>query len=85
MAFQMIAKEIQLPLDRVEHLLMKALSLKLIWGSLDQVDPRAHITWVQPHMLSWQQIGQLAQRLETWGQKLHKVEEHIAPEVLVTG
>ncbi|PCH42928.1 hypothetical protein WOLCODRAFT_138115 [Wolfiporia cocos MD-104 SS10] len=85
MSFQTIAEEIRLPLDEVEHLLMKALSLKLIRGSLDQVDQRAHITWVQPRVLSRQQIGQLAQRLEAWGQKLHKVEERIAPEVLVTG
>lgn len=58
-------------------------SLKLIRGSLDQVDEKAYITWVQPRVLSTEQIGQLAQRLEAWGTKLHKVEERIAPEVVV--
>lgn len=60
-------------------------SLKLIRGSLDQVDQKAHITWVQPRVLSREQIGQLAQRLAAWNSKLHKVEERIAPEVLVSG
>ncbi|EMD35192.1 hypothetical protein CERSUDRAFT_116660 [Gelatoporia subvermispora B] len=85
MSFQTIAAEVRLPLDEVEHLLMKALSLKLIRGSLDEVDKKAHITWVQPRVLSREQIGQLAQRLSAWGEKLHKVEERIAPEVLVNG
>ena len=58
-------------------------SLKLIKGSLDQVDQKAYITWVQPRVLSLEQIGQLSQRLLAWGEKLHKVEDRIAPEVLV--
>lgn len=108
MTFQTIAEETRLPIDEVEHLLMKALrwgdiyfchtglslftygsfganSLKLIRGSLDQVDQKAQITWVQPRVLSLDQIEQLAQRLEQWGARLHQVEERIAPEVLVTG
>ncbi|KAH9887038.1 hypothetical protein C8Q73DRAFT_714468 [Cubamyces lactineus] len=83
MSFQTIAEETHLPLDEVEHLVMKALSLKLIKGSLDQVDQKAQITWVQPRVLSREQIGQLAQRLAAWNAKLHQVEERIAPEVLV--
>ncbi|KAH9856246.1 hypothetical protein C2E23DRAFT_810780 [Lenzites betulinus] len=83
MSFQTIAEETHLPLDEVEHLVMKALSLKLIKGSLDQVDQKAQITWVQPRVLSRDQIGQLAQRLAAWNAKLHQVEERIAPEVLV--
>ena len=59
-------------------------SLKLIKGSLDQVEEKAQITWVQPRVLSIEQIGQLSKRLEAWGERLHKVEERIAPEVLTT-
>ena len=82
MSFQTIAEETRLPLEEVEHLLMKALSLKLIRGSLDQVDQRAQITWVQPRVLSREQIGGLAHRLTTWTEKLSSVEKRIAPEVL---
>ncbi|KAJ7771841.1 hypothetical protein B0H16DRAFT_1410471 [Mycena metata] len=81
MTFQTIAEETRLPLDEVEHLVMKALSLKLIRGSLDQVDQKAQITWVQPRVLSRAQIGTLAQTLGAWVEKLNKVEQRIAPEV----
>ncbi|KAJ7273374.1 hypothetical protein C8J57DRAFT_1129200 [Mycena rebaudengoi] len=82
MSFQTIAEETRLPLEEVEHLLMKALSLKLIRGSLDQVDQKAQITWVQPRVLSRQQIGTLAKTLEEWVNKLNRVEQRIAPELV---
>jgi len=85
MSFQTIAEETRLPINEVEHLVMKALSLKLITGSLDQVDQNAIITWVQPRVLSREQIGSLAKRLEGWVDKLNQVEQRIAPEVLAQG
>ncbi|KAE9383471.1 hypothetical protein BT96DRAFT_951309, partial [Gymnopus androsaceus JB14] len=66
MSFSTIAEETRLPTDEVEHLVMKALSLKLIRGSMDQVDQKAQITWVQPRVLSRTQIGDLAKRLDGW-------------------
>ena len=57
-------------------------SLKLIKGSLDQVDQNAHITWVQPRVLSREQIGGLAKRLEGWVDKLNSVEKRIEPQVM---
>ena len=59
-------------------------SLKLIRGSLDQVDQKAQITWVQPRVLSREQIGGLAKRLDGWVNKLNTVEQRIAPEVLIS-
>jgi 26S proteasome regulatory subunit N9 len=59
-------------------------SLKLIQGSIDQVDQKAVITWVQPRVLSRQQVGALADRLKEWNARLHGVEGRIAPELLVT-
>lgn len=59
-------------------------SLKLIRGSIDQVDGKASISWVQPRVLSREQIGMLAKRLQVWNEKLHGVEERIAPELLAS-
>ncbi|KAA1466869.1 hypothetical protein DENSPDRAFT_831776 [Dentipellis sp. KUC8613] len=84
MSFQTIAEETRLALEEVEHMIMKALSLKLIRGSIDQVDQKASISWVQPRVLSRPQIGELAQRLQAWNEKLHGVEDRIAPELLST-
>ncbi|KAF9484756.1 hypothetical protein BDN70DRAFT_824894 [Pholiota conissans] len=85
LSFQTISEETHLVVEEVEHLVMKALSLKLIKGSLDEVEKKALITWVQPRVLSREQIGSLANRLDEWVNKLSKVEERIAPEVLVQG
>ncbi|KAI5119270.1 hypothetical protein M0805_007272 [Coniferiporia weirii] len=84
MRFQTIAEETRLPVDEVEHLVMKALSLKLIRGSLDEVNQTAQITWVQPRVLDREQIGALAERLKAWTDKLKSVEQRIAPELLVS-
>ena len=52
----MRVEETRLALDDVEHLLMKALALKLIRGEIDQVDSIARISWVQPRVLSREQV-----------------------------
>ncbi len=59
-------------------------SLKLIRGSLDEVDQVTKISWVQPRVLSREQIGALADRLGTWRSKLLQVEQFVAPQIPVT-
>lgn len=80
MSFKSIAEETRLPFEEVEHLVMKAMSLKLIRGSLDQVDETVKMDWVQPRVLDREQIGGLAKRLEGWVGKLNKVERRIEEE-----
>ena len=46
------------------------------------MDEKAHITWVQPRVLSRGQIGELAGRLDVWIERLGRVEERIAPQVM---
>ena len=55
--------------------------MNLLKGHLDQVEEKAYFTWVQPRVLSPEQIGVLAKRLQTWGERLHTVEKRIAPQV----
>ena len=46
----------------------------------------ATITWVQPRVLSREQIGVLAKRLTEWCEKLNKVETMVSgqtPELFV--
>ena len=58
--------------DQVEHLLMKAMSLKLIKGIVDQVDAVVSVTWVQPRVLDKAQIAALGSRMQEWN---HGVSE----------
>lgn len=47
------------PLPQVEMLVMKALSLGLVKGSIDEVDCKVHMTWVQPRVLDISQVKYL--------------------------
>ena len=38
---------------------MKALSLSLVKGSIDEVEQKCHMTWVQPRVLDLQQVSYL--------------------------
>jgi 26S proteasome regulatory subunit N9 len=66
MSFHTIAKETKVRPDEIEHLIMKALSLGLIRGSIDQVDEIARINWVQPKVLDMKQIDNMRLRLQDW-------------------
>uniref|UniRef100_A0A8C4QFC5 26S proteasome non-ATPase regulatory subunit 13 n=1 Tax=Eptatretus burgeri TaxID=7764 RepID=A0A8C4QFC5_EPTBU len=55
LTFQEIAEKTKLPVNEVELLVMKALSAKLVKGSIDEVDKKIHMTWVQPRVLDLQQ------------------------------
>ena len=57
---------------QVEWLLMRAMSLGLIKGVIDEVEQVVRVSWVQPRVLHTDQIRQLAGRLEGWAQKVQE-------------
>lgn len=57
--------------------MISSLSLSLVRGTLNQPDQIAHLTWVQPRVLSRKQIGDLAQRLDKWISKVVDVERYV--------
>lgn len=66
MTFQTISQETKVQHNEIEHLIMKALSLGLLKGSIDQVDEVARITWVQPKVLDKGGIEGMRLRLREW-------------------
>ncbi|CRG87793.1 putative 26S proteasome regulatory subunit rpn9 [Talaromyces islandicus] len=66
MTFSTISAETKVKPDEIEHLIMKALSLGLIKGSIDQVAQIARINWVQPKVLDMKQIEGMRNRLKEW-------------------
>jgi 26S proteasome regulatory subunit N9 len=61
-----IAERTKLPLDGVEFLLMKAMSLHLIEGIIDQVEGTVAVSWLVPRVLTLPQVQAVKVRLEEW-------------------
>jgi 26S proteasome regulatory subunit N9 len=72
--FSTIAQVSYIPLEEVELLVMKALAKNLVKGSIDQVDQKVHLTWVQPRVLDKNQILTLRGKIDTWCQEVKKIE-----------
>ena len=56
----------QVQIDEVERNLMKAMSLGLIKGVIDEVDQTIQVTWVMPRVLDEPRLNVLEGRLENW-------------------
>lgn len=59
---------------------MKALSLNLIRGSIDQVDQVVIVTWVQPRVLDKDQIDGMRKRLDKWNKEVNKIATFVQQE-----
>ncbi|KAI9752689.1 MAG: Aconitate hydratase mitochondrial [Chaenotheca gracillima] len=73
MLFAAISDETKVQPDEIEHLLMKAFSLGLLRGSIDQVDGVADIKWVQPKVLDKTQIESMRLRLKEWDSNVNQL------------
>ena len=59
--------------QEIEILIMKALSLGLVRGSIDQVAEIARINWVQPKVLDMKQIDNMRVRLKDWDSSVNQL------------
>lgn len=66
LTFETIAHETRLSINEVEHLVMKALSLGLLKGFIDQVSQTVTVTWLQPRVLNRDNIESMRLRLVQW-------------------
>ena len=56
LSFNEVSLKTKLPEDEIELLVMRALSLGLVKGSIDQIDKYIFISWVQPRVLDINQV-----------------------------
>lgn len=73
MTFATIASETHVKSEEIEILIMKALSLGLLRGSIDQVAEVARIQWVQPKVLDMKQIESMRLRLKDWDSSVNQL------------
>ena len=86
-AFAYIATRTSIPMDQVEWVLMRAFSLGLIKGSIDQIDQSVSITWVQPRVLDKDQLSLLCSQLDTWASRVKETlvtVEDQTPELILS-
>ncbi len=83
--FDEVAATCRVPLLDVELLLMRAFSLDVVRGSIDQVEEVVRFTWVQPRVLSDTQLAALRGRLTTWSRDIQETMVYVevnAPELV---
>lgn len=56
-SFDEIAQRAKIEKSKVEFFVMKALSIGLIQGSIDQINEKVNISWVQPRVFSTDQVS----------------------------
>ncbi|KAI9684052.1 MAG: 26S proteasome regulatory subunit [Bathelium mastoideum] len=73
MGFDVVAASTNVREDEIEHLVMKALSLGLLRGTIDQVARVARINWVQPKVLDMSQVEGMRARLKDWDASVNQL------------
>lgn len=85
LTFEEIAAKTKLPLNEIELLVMRALSLNLIKGLIDEIEHKVYISWVQPRVLDVNQIKIMRGKLDFWSNEvnsmIHQVQD-TANEIL---
>eukprot|EP01038_Epipyxis_sp_PR26KG_P007090 gene7090-9675_t len=84
-SFADISRKTQVPNDQVEWVLMKAMSLGLIKGIIDEVESNVSVTWIQPRVLGKNQLALLSEQLDNWTERVKqtlKTVEDQTPELL---
>lgn len=82
---QEIAAHCDVDLSRCERLIMRAMSLDLIKGSIDSVTSELYLTWVKPRLVDAERIGILKSRFVAWSDNIKQLTTHlesITPDVL---
>lgn len=77
LGFQEVADRLHIPLEQVEWVVMRALSLHLIEGCMDQVEQTVAVTWVLPRVLDSTEMQALASRFGEWAVKVSKTKDYM--------
>lgn len=77
LSFAEIAEATRLQPANVEWLLMRAMALKLVQGKIDQVEQVVRVTFVQPRVLSREQVASLRDKLATWRDTVHQTHNTV--------
>ena len=63
--------------EEAEVVIMKAMAQGMLKGLINQVAGVVHVEWVQPRVLTHDQVRDLATRLEHWSKKLTSTQNFV--------
>ncbi|EME32150.1 26S proteasome regulatory subunit N9 [Galdieria sulphuraria] len=72
-SFDDICSSCEVTKDQVEYLVMKALSLHLLQGTINEMDETVSISYVQPKTLDRNEVEGLYNRLIPWKTHVHEI------------
>jgi len=73
LSFERLSNHCHVPGNAVEMLVMKAMSLDLVRGTIDEVDQMVHVDWVLPRYLNKDHLQILVNRMQDWEDKMENV------------
>ena len=73
LSFRSIAEHCKVENSDVEILVMKAMSLNLIKGTINEVDQQVHVDWCLPRYLNKGHLEIMASKMKDWESKLDDV------------
>jgi len=79
-SFEEIQQVTQCEMDKVEYLIMKAMSLQLLKGIVDEIDCNVQVTWVKPAILDIEQMKAINEKVKSWISKIEHTKKEIEPE-----
>jgi 26S proteasome regulatory subunit N9 len=77
LGFHEIQEHLFVSLEQVEWVVMRAFSLNLMEGSMDQVEQALSVTWVLPRVLDTAQLQALASRYGDWAGKVSQTKDYM--------
>lgn len=65
-SFDLISRTTSIPAHLIELMIIKAMSLELLRGSIDQVAQTVSVTWIQPRVLNKERISMIKDKFVDW-------------------
>lgn len=72
--FDTLQRSCSIPAEHVEFMVMKAMALGLVKGSISQIRNEVTIAWVAPKVLESQRIATMLGKFEEWDSGVRGVE-----------
>jgi len=80
-SFDTISTQCRLQMDEVEMVLIRAMSLQLIRGIIDEVDKTVTVSYCVPRFLQNAQIADLRQGIQRWIEKIKNTQQDISVQL----